>query len=123
LGPIDLVEAMLFKKKSTQKPVDPLYTVFEKHLFSFEDCKIDRNTFISNVVEDYLKWLRKSQIAVPSGWEKEIVEELSSQVNTMLIKKIYGFFDITEYKEKKQVPRFQKKQAEKRYYRLKKKVG
>lgn len=107
------------KPKSTENPkTDPLYVFLEQHLLSFQDPDMDRKTLILTVVQDYLTFLRKRNIIVPKSLEGAIVDELASQVNTMLVKKIYGCVSITEYQTK--VPKTQKRRAKSRYSRLKK---
>lgn len=83
--------------KSAMKAIDPLYVIFEQHLFNFADPDSDRKTFIVNVVNDYLSYLRKNNIIVPKSLEQPIVEELGTQVNTMLVKKIYGCLSVNDY--------------------------
>ena len=90
-------------RSTSQKPVvpmkmvDPLYIIFEQHLFNFADPDSDRSTFIQAVVTDYLTYLRKKDILVPKPLEAAIVDELGTQVNTMLVKKIYGCLSVTEF--------------------------
>src|SRR5277367_5387135 len=79
---------------------DPLYVIFEQHLFNFQDSEIDRKTFIGNVVQDYLSHLRKLEITIPKPLEQPVVDELCTQVNAMLVKKIYGCVSIVEYQQK-----------------------
>ena len=98
------------------KKIDPLYTIFEQHLFNFQDPNSDRKSFIEGIVKDYLVQMRRMGLAVPGEWEEQIVEELSFQVNTMLVKKIYGCLTINEYQEK--ITPVQKKQARTRYRKL-----
>ncbi|MBS1959720.1 MAG: hypothetical protein JST80_09635 [Bdellovibrionales bacterium] len=100
----------------TATPIDPLYTIFEQHLFNFQDPNSDRKAFIEAVVKDYLSQMRRMGLNVPGEWEGHISEELSFQVNTMLVKKIYGCLTINEYQEK--VTPTQKKTARTRYRRL-----
>jgi hypothetical protein len=95
---------------------DPLYTIFEQHLFNFQDPNADRNVFIEVIVKDYLTQMRKLGLAVPVEWEAHIFEELFFQVNTMLLKKIYGCQSINEYTAK--APTVQKKKAKARYKKL-----
>lgn len=76
---------------------DLLYTIFEHHLFNFQDPNSDRESFILEIVKDYLSQIRKLGLSVPGEWEPMIFEELSFQVNTMLVKKIYGCMTIDEY--------------------------
>ena len=112
--------------KSNAK-IDPLYTIFEQHLFNFQDANADRKTFLDAIVKDYISQMRKMGLAVPSEWEEHIFEELFFQVNTMLVKKIYGCLTINEFietkkksKDKKVAQRFtsQKKAAKHRYQEL-----
>ena len=76
---------------------DLLYTIFEQHLFNFQDPNSDRPTFILTIVKDYLTQLRKLGLSVPKELEEQIYEELFFQVNTMLVKKIYGCMTINEF--------------------------
>ena len=78
---------------------DPLYAIFEQHLYNFQDSSIDRKTFIVQVVQEYLTHLRRLKIAIPKSYEPYIIEELSAQVNTMLVKKIYGCFSLNEFRD------------------------
>lgn len=98
--------------------LDPLYVIFEQHLFNFENSDSERSTFIHGIVVDYLTHLRKMSITVPKSLEGAIMEELASQVNTMLVKKIYGCLSIEEYQQGVQWT--QKKKAKSRYGRLRK---
>jgi hypothetical protein len=97
--------------------LDPLYVIFEQHLYNFQDSDEDRKTFICKIIHDYLTYLRRLNIAVPRSLEKPIVEELYVQVNTMLVKKIYGTASIDEYR--KVVAPTVKKRARSRYSKLK----
>ncbi len=101
--------------------IDPLYTIFEQHLYNFQDSDTDRKTFIGKVIQEYLVYLRKMNITVPKSLEEPIVEELASQVNTMLVKKIYGCLTIQDYQRK--VPSSTKRRARARYSKLKPKAA
>ncbi len=103
------------------KSIDPLYTIFEQHLFNFQDPNSDRKSFIEQIVKDYLSHIRKLGLSVPSEWEEHIFEELFFQVNTMLVKKIYGCLTINEFTAK--VPTEQKKKAKARYQNLGQSTG
>jgi hypothetical protein len=96
--------------------LDPLYVIFEQHLYNFQDDDLDRKTFIDQVLQDYLVHLRKLNISVPKSLEQPIVEELSEQIKVMLIKKIYGCLSIQDYQ--KRLPAHLKKVAKSRYSRL-----
>ena len=96
--------------------LDPLFIVFEQHLYNFQDSNIDRKTFIAKVVHDYLTHLRKMGITVPRLLEKYVIDELAIQVNTMLVKKIYGFLTLEDFK--KNISSDEKRRAQNRYRRL-----
>ena len=95
---------------------DPLYTIFEQHLFNFQDPNADRETFILGIVKDYISQVRKLGLSIPAVMEEHIYEELCLQVSHMLVKKIYGCLTINEYTAK--VPTEKKKQARTRYRKL-----
>jgi hypothetical protein len=104
------------RRKVKKETIDPLYAIFEQHLFNFSDPEIDRKTFIANVVVDYLGFLRKKSVVVPRSLEAAIIEELGTQVNAMLVKKIYGCLTIKDFR--KGIPGLAKRRAKKRYSRL-----
>jgi hypothetical protein len=105
----------------TAKKIDPLYTIFEQHLLNFQDPNSDRASFIDAIVKEYLMSMRKLGLSVPNDWESFVSEELSFQVNTMLVKKIYGCLTINEYTAKASTE--QKKTARTRYQKLSKTVN
>jgi hypothetical protein len=89
-------------------------------LYNFQDSDADRKTFIENVVLDYIQYLRKMNIVVPKSLEAAIAEELASQVNTMLVKKIYGTLTISDYQKKQ--PAATKRRAHAEYSKLTKRA-
>ncbi|OFZ20863.1 MAG: hypothetical protein A2X94_04950 [Bdellovibrionales bacterium GWB1_55_8] len=101
---------------SKQNHPDPLYVIFEQHLFNFQESDADRKTFIGNIISEYLTYLRKMNIIIPHALEKAVIEELGSQVNTMLVKKIYGCLSIDEFR--KSTNGTQKRTARKRYSKI-----
>jgi hypothetical protein len=110
---------------TTPKKIDPLYTIFEQHLFNFQDPNADRKSFIDAIVKEYLGKTRRMGLSVPQEWEENIFEELCFQVNTMLVKKIYGCLTINEFTEKTKaktkqakILAEQKKRARKAYQEL-----
>ena len=98
--------------------LDPLYVIFEQHLYNFEDDEADRKTFVGSIVNDYLIYLRKMNIVIPKSLEGPVVEDLAGQVNSMLVKKTYGCLSIDDYR--KGAPATVKKRARSRYGRLSK---
>jgi hypothetical protein len=103
-------------KQQTTAPLDPLYVIFEQHLYNFKDSDADRKTFILNIVGEYLTFLRRKSVLIPKSLEPAIVDELARQVNTMLVKKIYGCLTIQDYQRK--VPAVNRKRARSRYSRV-----
>ena len=107
--------------KNSTKNTDPLYVIFEQHLFNFPDADVDRKTLITTIVSDYLTYLRKQNITVPRSLEQPVIEELCTQVNTMLVRKMYGFLTVSDYQSG--LPKPEKKKAKSRYTRLKRKTA
>lgn len=101
---------------SNPNQLDPLFVIFEQHLLNFQEADTDRKSFIKKVVQDYLKYLRKNQIAIPVLLEPYIVDEISEQVNKMLVKKIYGCLTIDEYQRSQ--PATKKRQVKVQYRRI-----
>jgi hypothetical protein len=99
-----------------QTQVDPLYVIFEQHLYNFQDSDSDRRTFINNIIQDYFSYLRKQNITVPKSLESAIGDELYTQVSHMLVKKIYGCLSIDDYQKK--VTPVAKRKVRARYSRL-----
>ena len=60
-----------------------MYTIFEQHLFNFQDPNSDRNVFVETVIQDYLSHMRRLGLSIPVEWEHQIFEELFFQVNSM----------------------------------------
>jgi hypothetical protein len=75
---------------SPEPKIDPLFVIFEQHLYNFTDSDADRETFLTHVAQDYLTHLRKLNISVPKQLEGAIIEELVATLSTVLTKKIYG---------------------------------
>lgn len=107
-------------KATKQNLPDPLYVIFEQHLYHFHDEGLDRKTFIAQVIKDYLAFLRKKNITVPRSLENSIIEELANQVHTMLVKKIYGFLTIQDFQKK--APPAAKRKAKASYGKLNKRA-
>jgi hypothetical protein len=103
---------------SIMQEADPLFTIFEQKLLSFEDEGMDRQSFVRGVVEEYVSYLRKLNIAIPAHLEKHVVEELMQQVTAMLVKKMYGCLTIKDFADG--VPESRKKRVKRAYTRLRK---
>jgi hypothetical protein len=96
--------------------IDPLYVIFEQHLYNFQDPEADRKTFIGKVVQEYLAYLRRMNIAIPKSLEDSVAEELGVQVHTMLVKKMYGCITLMDYQKKQ--PAAVKRKAKAQYVKL-----
>jgi hypothetical protein len=81
----------------TDLKLDALYTIFEKHLYDFEDDEESEKAFIGKIVNDYMNFLVTTGVVVPARWRAQITEELYDQVHRMLIKKMYGALSIKEF--------------------------
>ncbi|MEN9722110.1 MAG: hypothetical protein RJB38_96 [Pseudomonadota bacterium] len=101
---------------SNATPIDPLYVIFEQHLYNFQDSDSDRKTFIIGIVNEYLGFLRQKNIAVPKSLEPAITEELAQQVNLMMTKKIYGCLSLEDFQ--RGIPKAKKKRAKQRYQKI-----
>lgn len=78
---------------------DPLYMIFEHHLFNYKDEEMDRTAFVEAVVNEYITFLRRKKIAVPHSMEHAVKSELGVQVKTLLMKRIYGCLTIGEFQQ------------------------
>ncbi|HRK02480.1 MAG TPA: hypothetical protein PLH57_07415 [Oligoflexia bacterium] len=84
----------------SESKVDPLYIIFEKHLYDFHEEEENSKEFIDNIIKDYLNHLTSRNVAVPQQWHGVVVEELREQVRNMLVKKTYGCLSISEFIKK-----------------------
>ena len=66
----------------------------------------------------FRSYLRKLCIVVPKSLEGPVFEEIAVQVNTMLVKKIYGCLTLKDYQ--KSVPTPARRRARTRYARMNK---
>ncbi len=85
--------------------LDPLYVIFEQHLYDFNDDTDTESAFIDKVVADYLKFLQACGAVVPRKLVASISEELRDQVQRMLRKKIYGCANMSEFVEREKKSR------------------
>lgn len=77
--------------------LNALYTIFEKHLYDFDDTEESSVAFIDKIVNDYLRFLTSKNVVVPRRFRMHIVEELRDQVRKMLVKKTYGCLSLEEF--------------------------
>ena len=96
---------MVFRRKKKKKPSfsvrkwDPLYIIFEKHLYDFN--YESRDLFLKAVVDDYMDHLQKQKVGVPVIWKSQLEKTLGEEVSDMLVRKLYGCLTVEEFKAKK----------------------
>jgi hypothetical protein len=81
-------------------PTDRLYHIFENHLFNALVENESTEEFLRYVIEEYVAELRLQGTIMPEH-VRTIKEDLQADVLDMLRKKIYGFYDLTEYRKAK----------------------
>src|SRR5690242_11711124 len=81
----------------SEPKIDPLYVIFEKHLYDYHEEEENSKEFIDNIINDYLKYLKSRDVAIPQQWHGVIVDELREQVRNMLVKKTYGCLSIKDF--------------------------
>ena len=89
-----------------KKNIDPLYQLFEHHLLtrSYEDS----NAFTREVAEEYVGYLDSSLAHVPLHVRASLLEDLQAEAHEMLVKKMYGTVQPTEYTNYGKVMKVQK---------------
>lgn len=103
---------------SQELKLDPLYTILEKHLYDFNDDEESQQQFIDNIAKDYIQYLVSRQVAVPARWSGLIMDELRSQIRSMLVKKMYGCLSIKEFVANQKDARAKRKTSRKKFAKL-----
>lgn len=98
---------------------DPLYIIFEKHLYDFNYDS--RDLFIRGVIDEYAEHLTKNQVIIPTTWRPVLEKNLAEEIADMLVRKLYGCLTVKEFQDKEEqntetLP--QRKEARKRYQKL-----
>jgi hypothetical protein len=88
-------------KHNKQNNTDPIYLVFEKNLNSPLASDFTDEEFIENVASDYLKELKQKKAFIPSKVKDDIIEETKIVAKEILLKKIYGCYDLKDFLNKK----------------------
>lgn len=117
---------MVFRRKKRKKlpfsvrKWDPLFIIFEKHLYDFN--YESRDAFLKAVVDDYLVHLRRQKVVVPPAWKLHLEKTLNEEVSDMLVRKLYGCLTVEEFKAKAEEQKIElisvRKEARKRYQKL-----
>ncbi len=79
---------------------DPLFKIFEQHLFNAMVEDETSADFVGRVVQEYIKTLSASG-TVPHAHRETLSEDLREEVMEMLRKKTYGHFSLAEFRKKK----------------------
>ncbi|MES2965522.1 MAG: hypothetical protein V4760_16700 [Bdellovibrionota bacterium] len=82
---------------------DPLYYLFEQHLFNalVEDEGTD--AFLARVVDDYVMRLIATGTVIPREVLPTIENDLREEVLEMLRKKTYGHFSLADFRRAKNI--------------------
>lgn len=73
---------------------DPLYRIFEKHLYDFN--YETRENFLNTVIKDYLQELSRNAFVVPANRQNLLESTLMEEVAEMLVRKIYGCLQVMD---------------------------
>lgn len=117
---------MIFRRKKrkktppfTVKKWDPLFIIFEKHLYDFN--YESRELFLQTVVNDYISHLVRQKVVIPPAWKVHLEKTLAEEVSDMLVRKLYGCLTVEEFHVKADSDDnilTEKKEARKRYQKL-----
>ena len=78
--------------------ISDLFDCFDRHLHNLEILSESEDLFAQKVLEDYIINLGATGIALGAHAE-DIYADLQEDVIQMLRKKIYGFYDVDEYRD------------------------
>lgn len=116
---------VLRRKKRKKKPSytvrkwDPLFIIFEKHLYDFN--YESREIFIKGVIDDYIGHLSLQKVMIPPAWKGHLERTLGEEVSDMLVRRLYGCLTVEEFKQKTETKEeiiTAKREARKRYQKL-----
>jgi hypothetical protein len=101
---------------------DPLYLIFEQHLFTALVEEEVLEDFLARVVSDYMSHLRSLGTVVPQQLVATLKQDLHDEVLEMFRKKTYGHYSLAEFRKAKGVavtpeaplPFFQSEKARRR---------
>ena len=86
-----------------RRDFDPLYNIFEQHLFNalVEDETTDE--FLGRVVADYVAAVTVKGTVIPHEYRRTVETDIRDEVLEMLRKKTYGHYSLKEFREAKTV--------------------
>lgn len=74
---------------------DPLFRIFEKHLYEFN--YETRDNFITTVVREYLAFLvQERKVMIPASRRTSLESAIAEDVSDMLVRKIYGCLQVED---------------------------
>ena len=103
-------------KKKDSRYFDPLFIIFEKHLY--ETPHEDLDLFIATVVNEYIDYLKTNQVLIPEKSFSFLMKDLADEVYDMFIKKVHGCLNLKDFQNSGRVTRLEKLLAQDRYWKL-----
>ncbi|OGQ16899.1 MAG: hypothetical protein A3B70_00835 [Deltaproteobacteria bacterium RIFCSPHIGHO2_02_FULL_40_11] len=103
-------------KEEKAKFIDPLYVIFEKHLYDFQSEDLD--LFIATIVNHYMEYLQKQAVIIPESKLSVLMKDLTEEVYDMFIKKVHGCLNLKDFQNSGRVTRLEKLLAQERFYKL-----
>jgi hypothetical protein len=107
------------KPKHAVQKWDPLFIIFEKHLYDFN--YESRELFLKNVVDEYVVHLLRQKVMIPPTWKTHLEKTLTEEVSDMLVRKLYGCLNVEEFQQKEEekatLPAT-RRESKKRYQKL-----
>ena len=93
-----------------RKKLDPLFQLFEHFLFtrSYDDSA----KFTRELATEYVSYLDSTPAHVPYYVRSSVLEDLESEVHEMLIKKMYGCVNDTDYENSGKVVQITEQEIE-----------
>lgn len=103
-------------KKNEARHFDPLFVIFEKHLYEYPHEDLD--LFIATVVNEYIDYLKSHQVAIPERTYSFLMKDLADEVYDMFVKKVHGCLNPKDFHHNGQVTKLEKRLAHDRYWKL-----
>ena len=77
---------------------DPLYVIFERHLFKSSTEDQSTQNFVDDVVNDYIQFLKSQSVGIPRSMLNYLIDDLKEEVRDMTLKKTYGTASLREFR-------------------------
>ena len=91
------MEAHVTTKKTLSQ--DPLFILFERHLYRCSTEAISTAEFIELVVQDYVNYLLTQGVNIPNAVRPALIEDLTEEVREMTLKKTYGSVSVSNFQD------------------------